>query len=109
MQHRLFAALATLAPLTAALLSAPTAYADNFNPGPYAGDALDQLSDWGYHVMLNGPSGDAAYLSDYNRRNCQITGVHPTVTAPLEAGQFQTVQVSLHCPTSDQSNTPSGG
>lgn len=91
------------------LLTAGIAAADNIqNLGPYAGDTLNQLEAWGYNVMLNGVTKDVRYLDDHQRWACLVTGTHPTVSGPLESGQFQTVYVDLSCPGSDNSNTPSG-
>jgi len=74
--------------------------------GPYAGDVLDQLQDWGYEVMLNGVGKDVGYLDSRERWACRVTGIHPTVTGPPPSGRFQTVYVDLSYPPSN--NSPTG-
>ena len=83
------------------------AHADSF--GPYAGDTLNQLEAWGYNVMLNGVTRDVRYLDQYDRQQCQVTGIHPAVSGPLAAGEFETVYVDLSCLGSNNSNTTSAG
>ena len=101
----------TLSLATGALLGATgVAQADTIqNLGPYAGDVLNQLSDWGYTVMLNGVGKDAAYLDDHEKWACMVNGIHPTVSGPLATGQFQTVYVDLSCPTSNNGTTNGSG
>ena len=59
--------------------------------------------------MLNGVQRDVGYLEERQKQECLVTAVHPAVSGPLEPGEFQTVYVDLSCPSSDNSNTPSGG
>ena len=85
---------------------AGVAHADNVqNFGTYAGDVLKQLQDWGYNVMLNGPDRDVAYMDDLQKRDCQVLGIHPTVSEPVKSGEFQTVYVDLSCPQNPSSTT----
>ena len=82
------------------------AHADNVqNLGTYAGDVVKQLQEWGYDVMLNGISRDVAYLDDFQKRDCQVLGIHPTVSEPVKSGEFQTVYVDLSCPQNGSSTT----
>ncbi len=88
--------------------SGAVAHADNIQSlGTYAGDVVKQLQDWGYDVMLNGINRDAAYLDDFQKRNCQVLGIHPTVSEPVKSGEFQTVYVDLSCPQNSSSTTVS--
>jgi hypothetical protein len=88
-------------------IGAATAHADNVqNLGTYAGDVVKQLQDWGYNVMINGLSRDAASLDDFQKRHCQVLGTHPAVGGPLESGDFQTVYVDLSC--QENNSTTSG-
>ena len=88
------------------LSGAAVAHADNIqNLGTYAGDVVTQLQDWGYNVMLNGLGRDAAAMDDYQKRHCQVLGIHPTVSGPIEAGQFQTVYIDLSCIENNNSGT----
>lgn len=75
------------------------------NQGTYAGDVLRQLQDWGYDVMLNGLGRDVLYMDAFQQRHCQVLGTHPTVSGPLESGQFQTVYVDLSCAENPNSLT----
>ena len=89
---------------------AGVAQADNIqNLGPYASDTLDQLQDWGYNVMLDGVGRDVRYLDDYQRWQCQVTGIHPVVSEPLKAGESQTIYVDVSCPSSNNSPTDNTG
>jgi hypothetical protein len=82
------------------------AHADNL--GPYAGDTVNQLQAWGYNVMFNGVQKDAGYLSDREKSDCLVTGIHPSVSGPAESGSSQTLYVDLSCAASDNSNTSPG-
>jgi hypothetical protein len=83
-------------------------HADNvMNMGTYAGDVIKQLQDWGYNVMLNGLERDVAYMDETQKRHCQVLGIHPIVSEPLKAGEWQTVYVDLSCPGNPSSTTPS--
>ena len=89
--------------------TAGIANADNIqNQGTYAGDVIRQLQEWGYGVMLNGIGGDASYLDPYQQRECQVLGTHPTVSGPIDSGEFQTVYVDLDCRQNPGSSTFSG-
>src|SRR5215475_11581674 len=95
-----FAATGVLAP--------GVAHADNvMNMGTYAGDVIKQLQDWGYNVMLNGLDRDIAYMDETQKRHCQVLGIHPIVSEPLKAGEWQTVHVDLSCPSNPSGTTPS--
>lgn len=95
--------------LGVSLAAAGTANADYIqNQGTYAGDVITQLQDWGYDVMLNGLGTDVRYMDQYQQRNCQVLGTHPTVSGPVEAGEFQTVFVDLSCSQNPGSTTFSG-
>jgi hypothetical protein len=78
------------------------------NLGTYAGDVIEQLQDWGYNVMLNGLDRDIACMDETHTRHCQVLGIHPVVSEPLKAGEWQTVYVDLSCPGNPSSTTPSG-
>ena len=92
------------------LLGPGEVHADNImNLGTYAGDVIWQLQDWGYNVMLNGVGRDVRYLDDYQRWQCQVTGIHPVVSEPLKAGESQTIYVDLSCPPSNNSPTDNTG
>jgi len=87
---------------------AGVAHADNvMNLGTYAGDVIARLQDWGYNVMLNGLDRDIAYMDETHKRHCQVLGIHPTVSEPLDDGDWQTVYVDLSCPSNPSSSTPS--
>jgi hypothetical protein len=89
-------------------LGGGVAHADNImNLGTYAGDVIKQLQDWGYNVMLNGLDRDIAYMDENHKRFCQVLGMHPVVSQPLESGAFQTVYVDLSCPGNPSSTSPS--
>jgi hypothetical protein len=91
-----------------ALVTPGVAHAENImNLGTYAGDVIKQLQDWGYNVMLDGLNRDIAYMDETHKRHCQVMGIFPTVSAPLTAGEFQTVTVDLNCPESPSSSSPS--
>jgi hypothetical protein len=77
------------------------------NLGTYAGDVIWQLQDWGYNVMLNGLDRDIAYMDETQKRYCHVLGIHPVVSEPLKAGEWQTVYVDLSCPSNPSSSTPS--
>jgi hypothetical protein len=98
-------------PLTfGALCGAGAAHADYIqNLGTYAGDVIEQLEDWGYTVMLNGLDRDIAYMDDSHKRYCQVLGVHPVVSGPLESDGFQTVYVDLSCPGDSSSSISATG
>ncbi len=86
--------------------AAGVAHADNVqNMGTYAGDVIAQYQDWGYDVMLNGLNTDVRYMDQYQQRYCQVLGTHPTVSGPLESGEFQTVYVDLSCDQNPSSTT----
>jgi len=88
------------------LLGPAAAQADNVqNLGTYAGDVIRQLQDWGYNVMLNGLGRDAASMTDYQKRHCQVLGINPVVAGPIESGQFQTIYVDLSCVEDPNSGT----
>jgi|SRR5690242_9455812 hypothetical protein len=90
------------------LIAPGVAHAENImNLGTYAGDVIKQLQDWGYTVMLNGLDRDIAYITETDKRECQVLGINPTVSEPLKAGEFQTVYVQLSCPGNPSSTTPS--
>jgi hypothetical protein len=78
------------------------------NLGTYAGDVVKQLQDWGYNVMLNGLDRDVAYMDDFQKRDCQVLGIHPMVSEPIKSGEFQTVYVDLSCPQNPSSTTFGG-
>lgn len=86
-------------------LNSHVAVADIQSFGPYAGDTISQLQDWGYTVVLNGVGKDAGYLDEREKSACQVTGIHPTVAGPLPSGQFHTVYVDMSCPPSNNSPT----
>jgi hypothetical protein len=89
--------------------AAGVAHADYIqNQGTYAGDVVKQLQDWGYDVMLNGLGTDVRYMDQFQQRDCQVLGTHPTVSEPLKAGEFQTVYVDLSC-WQNPSSTTFGG
>ncbi len=89
-------------------LGAPIAHADYIqNLGTYAGDVIAQLQDWGYNVMLNGLDRDIAYMDETQKRECQVLGISPTVSGPPESDVFQTVYVSLSCPSNPSSSISS--
>jgi hypothetical protein len=99
-------ALIAVSVALAGWLGAASADADNVqNLGTYAGDVVKQLQDWGYNVMINGLSRDAASLDDFQKRDCQVLGTHPVVGGPLESGEFQTVYVDLSCHENNSSTT----
>jgi hypothetical protein len=92
----------------AGLIAPGVAHADNvMNLGTYAGDVIEQLQDWGYNVMLNGLDRDIAYMDETHKRHCQVLGIHPIVSGPLEADEWQTVYVDLSCPGNPSSTSPS--
>src|SRR5215217_3045305 len=89
---------------------AGVAHADYIqNLGTYAGDVVEQLEDWGYTVMLNGLDRDIAYMDESHKRHCQVLGMHPVVSEPLEDGDFQTVYVDLSCPGDSSSSVSATG
>jgi len=89
---------------------AGAAHADYIqNLGTYAGDVVEQLQDWGYTVMFNGLDRDIAYMDDDQKRNCQVLGMHPVVSGPIESDEFQTVYVDLSCPGSPSSSVSATG
>ena len=91
-----------------ALVTPGVARAENImNLGTYAGDVIKQLQDWGYNVMANGLDRDIAYMDENQKRFCQVLGMHPVVSQPVEAGAFQTVYVDLSCPSNPSSTSPS--
>lgn len=85
-----------------------TAHADYIqNLGTYAGDVIAQLQGWGYNVMLNGLDRDIAYMDETQKRHCQVLGIHPTVSGPVESGAFQTIYVTMSCPSNPSSSVSS--
>ncbi len=90
------------------MLGGGVAHAENImNLGTYAGDVIKQLQDWGYNVMLNGLDRDIAYMDETHKRHCQVLAIHPVVSEPLKAGEWQTVYVDLSCPGNPSGTTPS--
>ena len=90
------------------VFSTGIAHADYIqNLGTYAGDVIAQLQGWGYNVMLNGLDRDIAYMDETQKRHCQVLGVNPTVSGPVESGTFQTIFVTLSCPSNPSSSVSS--
>jgi len=76
------------------------------NLGTYAGDVIKQLQDWGYNVMLNGLIGTSPIWMKPIRGIARCWPIHPVMSEPLKADEWQTVYVDLSCPGNPSGTTP---